>query len=70
MLDKYIVAVEINTEDENIVLIDHDDYDIFTHEPITGSDDREEAEKLLADVKELGVSSYLNKVIADIKKQI
>lgn len=60
---KYIIAEEMNTEERNIVLITDDEYNVFKHEPITGSDDREEAERLLSEVKSLGVSEYLDRVM-------
>lgn len=65
MLKKYIIAVELNTEEKNIVLITHDKYNVFEYEPITDSDNQDEAEKLLSEVKEIGVSEYLEKIISE-----
>ena len=66
MLDKYIVAVETNTAEENVILISRDDYNVFAYDPITGSDNKEEAEQLLQEVKALGVSGYFDKIISGV----
>lgn len=65
-MKKYIIAEEMNTEEKNIVLITNDEYNVFKYEPITASDSREEAEKLLSEVKKTGVSEYLDKIISEM----
>lgn len=62
-MEEYIIAEEMNTEE--IVLITSNEYNVFKYEPITGSDNREEAERLLSEVKRLGVSKYLDKIISE-----
>lgn len=64
-MKKYIIAVETNTEEKNIVLITDKEYNVFKYEPITDSDNREEAERLLSEVKKIGVSEYLDKIISE-----
>ena len=64
-MKKYIIAEETNTEEKNIGLITNDEYNLFKYEPITASDNREEAEKLLSEVKKTGVSEYLDKIISE-----
>lgn len=69
-MKKYIIAVETNTEEKNIVLITHDKYNVFKYEPITASDDPYEAERLLSEVKKIGVSEYLEKIILESQSEL
>lgn len=66
MLDKYIIAVEQSTpleNDHDVILITRDEYDVLKHEPLTGSDNLEEAQQLFESVKKLGALGYLDMVM-------
>lgn len=63
MLEKYIIAIKKSTKE--VILIEHRKFNAFYYEPIDGSDSISEARKMLAAIKKLGISGYLDKVIIE-----
>ena len=64
MLRKYIICVDsTDLKNERIMLIDRDEYDVYMHEPLTDSDNLEEAQQLFESVKKLGALGYLDMVM-------
>lgn len=64
MLRKYIICVDsTDLKNERIMLINRDDYDVYKHEPLTDSDNLEEAQQLFESVKKLGALGYLDMVM-------
>ena len=54
MLRKYIICVDsTDLKNERIMLINRDDYDVYKHEPLTDSDNLEEAHSFLKVFKSL-----------------
>jgi hypothetical protein len=70
MLEKYIIAAKFNTEKEEIVIIEREDYykNFFQYEPITGFQSKEKALKTAEYIQTIGIEKYFDEVCEKAEK--
>lgn len=68
ILPRYVVCVKTADYPEGEpILIEVNDFNSYKYEPICGDDNREQAEKKLAEVREFGIKGYLDKQVSSLK---